>query len=81
MSNAARSVYMAGVSEPSRPEFSQKLQTECPRCDGDGIEALPVNNPASGQEWFRCRTCDHMWSLRRDRTEQGDPHGLSSQVA
>jgi transposase-like protein len=56
-----------------RPPFSQKTQVVCPRCDGPDIEVLPPNNPGSAQEWFRCVACDHMWSQRRDRTEQGIP--------
>jgi len=53
------------------PPFSQRTQVVCPRCDRSGIEALPPNNPGSDQEWFRCGACDHMWSQRRDRSEQG----------
>jgi hypothetical protein len=61
------------VANKSRyPPFSQALQTSCPRCSGGRIEALPPNNPGSEQEWFRCGVCDHMWSLRRDRKEQGE---------
>jgi len=56
---------------PNHPPFSQRTQAVCPRCERADIETLPPNNPGSHQEWFRCRACDHMWSLRRDRTEHG----------
>jgi len=55
-----------------RPTFSQRTRTTCPRCNSDQMLALPPNNPDSDQEWFRCEPCDHMWSQRRDRTEQGE---------
>jgi len=55
-----------------RPQFSQKAQSVCPRCSSERTAALPPNNPGSDQEWFRCEACDHMWSQRRDRTEQGE---------
>ena len=60
------------MSDNQHPEYSQKTRTTCPRCNSAGILALPANNPGSNQEWFRCNACDHMWSQRRDRTEQGD---------
>ena len=62
----------ADAREPRLPAYSQRTQTSCPRCESANIEALPPNNPGSQQEWFRCHTCDHMWSQRRDRTEQGN---------
>ena len=62
-------------SSAARPPYSQRTQAECPRCECADIEALPANNPGSDQEWFRCRACDHMWSQRRDRTEQGQLPG------
>ena len=56
-----------------RPSYSEKTQTTCPRCTHAAIYVLPANNPGSDQEWFRCANCDHMWSQRRDRKEQGEP--------
>jgi hypothetical protein len=52
--------------------YSEKTRITCPRCEGEQIEPLAANNPGSLQEWFRCLTCDHMWSQRRDRREQGE---------
>jgi hypothetical protein len=70
-------VFDASLREPpvsvERPRFSQKTQTFCPRCNSDRIAPLAANNPGSLQEWFRCDRCDHMWSQRRDRSEQGEP--------
>lgn len=60
------------VTDGHRPTYSEKNHTTCPRCGSPKIIVLPANNPGSGQEWFRCGDCDHMWSQRRDRTEQGE---------
>ena len=60
------------MADSRRPTYSEKTQSTCPRCASSAILALPANNPGSGQEWFRCGACDHMWSQRRDRTAQGD---------
>jgi transposase-like protein len=57
--------------DPRLPPYSQRTQAACPKCERADIEVLPPNNPGSKQEWFRCRACDHMWSQRRDRTDQG----------
>ena len=59
------------MSNPN-PEYSEKTRTTCPRCGSTVIMVIPENNPGSDQEWFRCGDCDHMWSQRRDRTEQGE---------
>jgi transposase-like protein len=61
------------VINEHRPTYSEKTQTACPRCTSGAIHVLPENNPGSHQEWFRCGDCDHMWSQRRDRREQGEP--------
>ena len=62
----------ADFSPNPLPLYFQRTQAQCPRCERADIEVLPANNPGSDQEWFRCGACDHMWSQRRDRTEQGD---------
>jgi hypothetical protein len=56
-----------------RPIYSEKTHTDCPRCASSRIRILPTVNPGSSQEWFECGGCGHMWSQRRDRTEQGEP--------
>ena len=60
------------MSSGQRPKYAEKTSDTCPRCASSSVTALPANNPGSEQEWFRCAACDHMWSHRRDRTEQGD---------
>jgi len=55
-----------------RPQFPQKTQTACPRCDSESFGALPRTNPSSDQDWFCCAACGHMWAQRRDRSEQGE---------
>jgi hypothetical protein len=58
--------------ENQKPAYPQRTRSTCPRCSSPSIIALPANNAGSDQEWFRCEVCDHMWSQRRDRTEQGE---------
>jgi len=58
-------------SDANSHPFPERTQTRCPSCESSNITALPPNNPGSLQEWFTCGTCGHMWSQRRDRTEQG----------
>jgi hypothetical protein len=53
-----------------RPFYPDKPGTRCPRCARHEITALPLIVD-SELEWFRCGTCGHLWSLRRDR-EEGD---------
>lgn len=60
------------MSNARHPAYSERNSAVCPSCGNGQIEALPPNNPDSLQEWFRCVGCDHLWSQRRDRTEQGD---------
>lgn len=45
-----------------RPAFTERPSTCCPRCEGTAIVLMPANNPGSLLGWFRCSTCDHMWS-------------------
>jgi hypothetical protein len=62
-----------GVTDKQRrPTYAERTHTTCPRCNSEGINPLPANNPGSEQEWFECRTCGHLWSQRRDRTPQGN---------
>lgn len=61
------------MSAGERPSYPEKARTTCPRCDSDAINALPANNPGSHQEWFLCIGCNHMWSQRRDRTDECEP--------
>ena len=58
------------MSNGQRPVYSEQPSTACPRCASDKIAALPANNPGSDQKWFRCSSCDHLWSQRRDRDDQ-----------
>jgi hypothetical protein len=35
----------------------------CPQCDATNAERVVAAAPESHLRWFRCRGCEHLWSI------------------
>jgi hypothetical protein len=55
------SLSTSSMNEPRRPE--RRRIPPCPQCDATDAERVEAAAPQSRLRWFRCRVCDHLWSI------------------